>query len=118
MEQQLIDKAQAILATARNVVILTHMSPDGDAMGSSLGMKHAISVSRASLARVSVVVPNAFPDFLAWLPGAEDIVIYEKDIGFLGRRTLLFMKKTAPRRISCLKRRTPSFAPTSTNPNV
>ena len=79
MEQQLIDKAQAILATARNVVILTHMSPDGDAMGSSLGMKHAISVSRASLARVSVVVPNAFPDFLAWLPGAEDIVIYEKD---------------------------------------
>ena len=79
MEQQLKDKAQALLAAARKAVILTHMSPDGDALGSSLGMKHAISVSQASLARVSVIVPNAFPDFLAWLPGADEIVVYEKD---------------------------------------
>ncbi len=77
IDKTLINKAQAILDAARNVVILTHMSPDGDAMGSALGMKHALCMSPAK--QVSVVVPNGFPDFLAWMPGADEIIIYEKD---------------------------------------
>jgi len=71
----LAGKAQAVLANARKVVVLTHMSPDGDAMGSSLAMGHWLRVER----QVTVIVPNAFPDFLAWMPGASDVVVYEND---------------------------------------
>ena len=84
----LAGKAQAVLANARKVVVLTHMSPDGDAMGSSLAMGHwlkdrfADKTQTAALTenrQVTVIVPNAFPDFLAWMPGASDVVVYEND---------------------------------------
>lgn len=70
-----IRAVQEFINQANNVVILTHMSPDGDAMGSSLAMRHFLE---AQGKRVDVIVPNAFPDFLAWLPKANEDVIYEK----------------------------------------
>ena len=70
-----IRTVQEFINQANNVVILTHMSPDGDAMGSSLAMRHFLE---AQGKRVDVIVPNAFPDFLAWLPKANEDVIYEK----------------------------------------
>ena len=51
------------------------MSPDGDAMGSALAMAHYLE-RRGK--RVCVIVPNNFPSFLAWMPGADKILIYEK----------------------------------------
>ena len=69
-----IQTAQEFINQSNNVVILTHMSPDGDAMGSSLAMRHFLE---AQGKQVSVIVPNAFPDFLAWLPKANEDVIYE-----------------------------------------
>ena len=69
-----IQTAQEFINQSNNVVILTHMSPDGDAMGSSLAMRHFLE---AQGKRVSVIVPNAFPDFLAWLPKANEDIIYE-----------------------------------------
>ena len=66
--------AQELINQSNNVVILTHMSPDGDAMGSSLAMRHFLE---AQGKHVSVIVPNAFPDFLAWLPKADEDIIYE-----------------------------------------
>ena len=66
--------AQEFINQSNNVVILTHMSPDGDAMGSSLAMRHFLE---AQGKHVSVIVPNAFPDFLAWLPKADEDIIYE-----------------------------------------
>ncbi|MCQ2341512.1 MAG: bifunctional oligoribonuclease/PAP phosphatase NrnA [Paludibacteraceae bacterium] len=71
----LVTKAQQLIAAARNVVIITHISPDGDAMGSSLGMKHYLN----SLGKNAIViVPNEFPNFLAWMPGAKEDLVYEK----------------------------------------
>lgn len=62
------------IQTAQNVVLLTHQSPDGDAMGSSLAVYHYIkSLNKAA----QVIVPNAFPEFLAWMPGAENVLVYE-----------------------------------------
>ena len=59
---------------AQKVAILTHQSPDGDAMGSSLAMYHyLLSLGKEAL----VIVPNAFPDFLAWMPGAETVLLYD-----------------------------------------
>ena len=59
---------------AHKVAIFTHQSPDGDAMGSSLAMYHYI-ISLGKEAQV--IVPNAFPDFLAWMPGADSVLLYD-----------------------------------------
>ena len=57
---------------AQKIAIVTHLSPDGDALGSSLGLYHYL----LSLGKeVKVVVPNAFPYFLKWMNGSNDIVI-------------------------------------------
>lgn len=59
---------------ASNIAIFTHQSPDGDAMGSSLAMYHlALSLNK----QAKVIVPNAFPDFLAWMPGADSIIKFD-----------------------------------------
>lgn len=58
-----------------NIVICTHVNPDGDAIGSSLALKHYLERKGK---QAIVVVPNIFPDFLKWLPGADSILIYTK----------------------------------------
>ena len=57
-------------------VITTHRSPDGDALGSALGLA---LVLRKKGINAAVVVPNAFPDFLAWMSGADTIINFEDD---------------------------------------
>lgn len=70
-----IDKVQTYFDRAEKIVVVTHLSPDGDALGSSLGLYHFLT----SLGKtVNVIVPNAFPDFLRWMPGAKEIVRYDK----------------------------------------
>ena len=56
-----------------NVVICAHVNPDGDAIGSTLAIKHYLE-SKGNQA--TVIMPNIFPDFLKWLPGAGSILIY------------------------------------------
>ena len=51
------------------------ISPDGDAIGSSLGLWHFLNSQEKT---VNVIVPNAFPDFLKWMPGSKDILLYDK----------------------------------------
>lgn len=72
-----VNGAKALIEKAHRIVILTHLSPDGDAMGSSLGLRHWIESITTS--KVNIVVPNPFPSFLAWMPGANDVVVYETD---------------------------------------
>ena len=62
------------IQNATNVVILTHQSPDGDAMGSALAVMHYLHTLNKM---AQVIVPNAFPDFLTWMPGAEEVLIYD-----------------------------------------
>lgn len=69
-----IAAAQGLIEQATRIVVVTHMSPDGDAMGSSLAMRHYLE---AQGKEVAVIVPNKFPDFLAWLPKADEDMIYE-----------------------------------------
>ncbi len=59
----------------RNVVVLTHYSPDGDAIGSSLALWEYL---RKKGKMATVIVPNYFPDFLKWMHGADQIVVFEK----------------------------------------
>lgn len=56
------------LEKPRNIVIIGHKNPDGDAMGSTLGLKHYLEKKGHSC---TVLVPNEYPDFLHWLPGSD-----------------------------------------------
>ncbi len=60
---------------ARTAVIVSHYNPDGDAIGSSLAIYHLLSKSGID---AQVIMPNDYPDFLKWMPGHAEIMIYEK----------------------------------------
>ncbi len=77
-----IDHVEKWFVRAEKVVIVTHVSPDGDAVGSSLGLSHFL-YSQGK--RVHAIVPNAFPDFLRWMPGAKDIIRYDKYAEFANK---------------------------------
>ena len=68
------------LLRAQHIVIVTHMSPDGDAMGSALGMWHFLNGKwkMDNGGSVTVIVPNRFPAFFRWMPGVENVVIYDE----------------------------------------
>ncbi|MDR0700401.1 MAG: bifunctional oligoribonuclease/PAP phosphatase NrnA [Tannerella sp.] len=69
-----IHKLKTYIDKGDKFVIVSHEMPDGDAIGSSLGLYHYLmSYDKKS---IKVIVPNSFPAFLRWLPGARDIVVY------------------------------------------
>ena len=70
-----VGQLQALIDEAQSIVICAHRSPDGDALGSSLGLAGYLR----SLGKDPIVcVPDMFPDFLQWLPGAQGIVRFDK----------------------------------------
>lgn len=71
-----IQAIQLLLSVPKKIAIIPHRSPDGDAMGSTLALYHFL----IKLGHKAVVIaPNEFPEFLAWLPGSETVLVYEKD---------------------------------------
>lgn len=65
----------ALLDESEHIVVTCHVSPDGDALGAVLAFSHYLwRKGKEALP----VVPNIFPDFLKWMPGAERVRIYEK----------------------------------------
>lgn len=76
MKKEDIQALGELLSTPKKIAIIPHRSPDGDAMGSTLALYHFL----LKLNHIPIVIaPNEFPDFLAWLPGSETVLIYEKD---------------------------------------
>ena len=67
---------QALLDRKPVITIIPHTSPDGDAIGSSLGLYHFL---RNQGHDVQVITPTDFPDFLKWVPAAQDILIYPNE---------------------------------------
>lgn len=79
------------IENANNIVITSHKGPDGDSIGSSLGLYHfLLNLGK----QVTVVHPDLGPGFLMWLAGAHDIVIFddhkEKAIELLEQADLIF----------------------------
>ena len=66
-----IAQLRKLVTEAQRIVITCHVGPDGDAIGSSLAIRHWLKRWGKD---ATVVVPNRFPDFLMWLPGAADIL--------------------------------------------
>lgn len=70
-----INTAIALLEQKQKIVIVPHRNPDGDAMGSTLGL---YTFLKKLGHEVTVVSPNEFPDFLAWLPDSDKVLIFER----------------------------------------
>ena len=68
--------AKQLIDNSNHIVITIHISPDGDAIGSS----HALKFFLRSLGKtdVQIIAPNEFPSFLAWLPESCDVINFEK----------------------------------------
>jgi phosphoesterase RecJ-like protein len=69
------EELKGFLETSKNIVIIGHRNPDGDAMGSTLGLKHYLDKKGH---HTTVVIPNGYPDFLHWLPGSENTYRFDR----------------------------------------
>lgn len=65
---------QDLLSTPKNIVIIPHKNPDGDAMGSTLGLLQYLNKKGH---RATVVSPNDYPKFLKWLPFEDSVIKYD-----------------------------------------
>ena len=75
IEEEDIDTANRLIYNANHIVVTAHISPDGDAVGSTLGLYHFLMKIGKD---VVVILPNRFPAFLNWMPGSDKIVIMEE----------------------------------------
>ncbi|TCI85115.1 DHH family phosphoesterase [Tenacibaculum sp. M341] len=63
------------LKVPRNIVIIGHRNPDGDALGSTLGLKHYFDKKGH---KTQVLMPNEYPDFLHWIPGSKTVYRFDR----------------------------------------
>jgi|UniRef100_UPI004047BC7E bifunctional oligoribonuclease and PAP phosphatase NrnA len=75
MKKVALEQLQLFLSTTRNIVIVPHRNPDGDAMGASLGLCKYLQKKGH---KVTVVSPNEYPEFLHWLPNSKDVLLFDK----------------------------------------
>ncbi len=66
-----------LFKTYKKVVIVSHVNPDGDAVGSSLALYLYLKKLGGD---VHVIVPNDYPSFLSWMPYIQDVLIYDKNV--------------------------------------
>lgn len=70
------ERFDAVIQSPKRVVLACHVNPDGDAIGSVLAMSEFL---RAKGHETKMVVPNDFPDFLHWMQGSQDFLIFEQN---------------------------------------
>ncbi len=87
-----ISTSKKYINQAKNILILAHKNPDGDAIGSGLALYHFFKDRNVN---VTFVLPNEMPDFLSWMPDADKIVTYtsakEKTLTTIKECDLIFM---------------------------
>ena len=66
----------AVIQTPKRFALACHVNPDGDAIGSVLAMAEFLKLKGHE---VKMVVANDFPDFLKWMPGAGEILVFENN---------------------------------------
>lgn len=74
MNKKDITRLKLLLSQPKKIVIVSHKNPDGDAIGSSLGLYHFLIKLNHE---VSVIMPNDYPEFLKWMPNQDIIKDYE-----------------------------------------
>ena len=66
-----MQEIKKILSSKQNIVITTHVNPDGDAIGSSIALLNFLIKQGHN---TSIIVPNDYPDFLKWMKNDELII--------------------------------------------
>lgn len=82
-----LETLKAYLKKPRTIVIVGHRNPDGDAIGSTLGLKHYFDKKGHT---TQVIMPNEYPDFLNWVPGTETILLFDSQ----NRQSVEALKKS------------------------
>jgi phosphoesterase RecJ-like protein len=95
-EISILDKAvQAevirLIESAEHPLIISHKNPDGDAVGSSLGLKFFLKKLGK---QPNIILPDSFPEFLNFLPGSSNIKFFDRQretcIKILNEADLIF----------------------------
>jgi phosphoesterase RecJ-like protein len=76
MHKDSFQKFRKLLKNTKKIAIVTHWSPDGDAIGSSLGLYHFLLKLGKN---ITVIVPNAYPDFLHWMPANKKVINFQEN---------------------------------------
>ena len=67
---------KSLLDSPSRVVITTHVKPDADALGSSLGLAAFLKKLGHD---VQVITPSDYPGFLTWMDGNDEVIIYNEN---------------------------------------
>ena len=73
MDNKIHESIKSILSTKKKIILIPHSSPDADALGSCLALFHFFKNDHD----VSVISPNEFTEILNFLPGSENVIVYE-----------------------------------------
>jgi len=92
-----ISWVKQLLSSPQKIIITTHQRPDGDAIGSSLGLFHYLQ-KKSELNninhQVSFISPTDYPEFLKWMPGNDKVIIFERNSekckGIIDQSSLIF----------------------------
>lgn len=76
MNSTQISELKLVLSTPKQIIIVPHRNPDGDAMGSTLGLWHYLKKMNHNAV---VIAPNDYPEFLKWLPNNDSVLTFEND---------------------------------------
>jgi len=85
---QKVTAIMVIIERSEKIVITTHLSPDGDALGSSLALYHYL---KGRGKQVRIIVPNSFPYFLKWMQGACETYFYDYNTASAQHRIPVFL---------------------------
>ncbi|WP_040279054.1 DHH family phosphoesterase [Psychroserpens damuponensis] len=75
MNKEDIKSIKELLSSPKKIVIIPHKNPDGDAIGSTLGLLHYLNTYNHEAV---IIAPNDYPDFLKWMPGEASVLKYDQ----------------------------------------
>ena len=74
MNKEDISSIKELLSSPKKIAIIPHKNPDGDAIGSTLGLLHYLNQYDHDAV---IIAPNDYPDFLKWMPGEASVLKYD-----------------------------------------
>lgn len=80
IKQNQVQLFRAAVEQAKTIIISAHVGPDGDTIGSMLGLLHAFRLSFPHLQKVDPVISGGMPNLYRFMPGADEVI--DSDTGF------------------------------------
>jgi phosphoesterase RecJ-like protein len=97
------EKTLDLILNSKKVFITTHTNPDGDAIGSALGLKHIIKDNFDI--DIQIIIDNSFPENLQFLKGSDEIKIYDDKFfsDFIAADLIFILDLNNPSRLKSLE---------------